>query len=72
MFGISMSRRRLQYEGWLSRLINQSTLLVVDEVTAVEYAGIRRERKRAGRPIATNDMWIAALARAALYAGDYA
>jgi len=35
----------------------------VDEATAVEYATIRGELKRAGNPIPANDAWIAALAR---------
>jgi len=35
----------------------------VDRGTADEYAEIRSELKRAGRPIPGNDLWIAALAR---------
>jgi tRNA(fMet)-specific endonuclease VapC len=35
----------------------------VDDPTSGTYAEIRDELKRAGRPIPTNDLWIAALAR---------
>ena len=35
---------------------------VVDEGTSRHYANILLELKRAGRPIPTNDVWIAALA----------
>jgi predicted nucleic acid-binding protein len=34
-----------------------------DEPTAERYAQIRGELKRIGRPIPSNDLWIAALAR---------
>ena len=34
--------------------------LVVDAETAAQYAGVYRELRRRGRPIPTNDMWIAA------------
>ena len=36
--------------------------LVIDAETAVQYAGVYRELRRRGRPIPTNDMWIAASA----------
>jgi len=36
--------------------------LVIDAVTAAQYAGVYRELRRCGRPIPTNDMWIGASA----------
>jgi tRNA(fMet)-specific endonuclease VapC len=36
--------------------------LVVDDGTAEHYATVYRELRRRGRPIPTNDMWIAATA----------
>jgi len=62
-FGIRQSRHRPRYERWLSSTIAQCRLLSVDEDTAVEYAEIRHELKKSGRPIPGNDLWIAALAR---------
>jgi tRNA(fMet)-specific endonuclease VapC len=38
-------------------------ILVADQVTAQYYADIRTELKRAGRPIPSNDLWLAAFAR---------
>ena len=37
-------------------------VLTVDDVTAAYYAGIYRNLREKGRPIPTNDMWIAASA----------
>src|SRR5688572_7767304 len=62
-YGIAHSRSRVQYEKWLTEAIADCRILRVDEATAVEYARIRGELKRAGRPIPSNDAWIAALAR---------
>ena len=63
IYGIRQSRNRLSYERWLASLIRACRILVIDEVTAHHYADIRAELKRAGRPIPSNDLWIAALAR---------
>ena len=62
-YGIRQSRDRAQYERWLAKMIPSGRLLVVDEGTAAEYAEVRAELKRNGRPIPANDLWIAALAR---------
>lgn len=62
-YGIFQSRHRARYEGWLGRLADACRVLPVDEVTAVEYARLREELRRRGRPIPSNDTWIAALAR---------
>lgn len=62
-YGIAQSRYRRRYEAWLAGLIVSCQVLPVDETTAIHYAAIRGELKRAGKPIPANDAWIAALAR---------
>ena len=62
-FGIAHSRHRSEYETWLRELTTATRVLCVDEETSVLYAHIRAELKRAGQPIPSNDLWIAALAR---------
>ena len=62
-FGIAHSRRRNDYERWLRQLISATRVLPVDEDTSGHYARIRAELKKAGHPIPSNDLWIAALCR---------
>jgi predicted nucleic acid-binding protein len=62
-FGIAHSRRRNQYENWLEELIAATRVLPVDDETSSRYAQIRAELKKAGQPIPSNDLWIAALCR---------
>ena len=62
-FGIIGSKRRPFYERWLHEFVRTCRVLVVDEDTAVEYATVRDELKVKRRPIPSNDVWIAALAR---------
>lgn len=62
-YGIRQSRFRSKYENWLSQILSFCRVLVIDEDTTAEYAAVREELKRSGRPIPTNDLWIAALAR---------
>jgi predicted nucleic acid-binding protein len=62
-FGIRQSRNRKPYERWLVEVIAANRVLVVDEITADRYAEVRDELKQSGRPIPSNDLWIAALAR---------
>ena len=62
-YGIAQSRHRRRYEEWLTGLLRNCRVLRVDETTAGEYAAIRGELKRSGKPIPSNDAWIAALAR---------
>jgi tRNA(fMet)-specific endonuclease VapC len=61
--GIMQSRRRIEYEAWLLEMIAVSTVVNIDEETTQHYADIRVQLKRSGRPIPTNDIWIAALSR---------
>jgi predicted nucleic acid-binding protein len=61
-FGIRRSRHRARYQSWLAQLIEASIVLDVDEGTAAKYAALREALRRRGRPIPSNDAWIAALA----------
>lgn len=61
--GIAQSRYRETYERWLREWIAAVEVLEVDEETTVSYAAIGFELKRAGKPIPSNDLWIAALCR---------
>ena len=62
-YGIRQSRDRQRYEQWLDESLPDYRVLDVDEGTAVSYAALRSELKRAGSPIPSNDVWIAALCR---------
>jgi tRNA(fMet)-specific endonuclease VapC len=62
-YGIWQSRHRAQYESWLNNLIANCRVLDIEEVTTHHYANIHLELKQAGKPIPTNDLWIAALCR---------
>ncbi len=62
-FGVAHSRRRNEYEKWLDELIAAIRVLPVDQETSGRYAEIRAELKSSGRPIPSNDLWIAALCR---------
>ena len=63
LFGIHQSRLRVRYEEWLDVNLPLFDLLGVGRETARHYAEIRRELKSSGRPLPSNDLWIAALAR---------
>lgn len=63
LFGIRQSRHCGTYEVWLRRRLPSTEIAAVGSATAIRYAEIRLELKRAGRPIPANDLWIAALAR---------
>jgi tRNA(fMet)-specific endonuclease VapC len=62
-YGISRSREQKRYEEWLTEYVPKFLILDIDERTTVPYAAIRSELKRAGTPIPSNDVWIAALCR---------
>jgi predicted nucleic acid-binding protein len=61
--GIAQSRHRASYESWLREWVQAVTVLDIDERTTHSYAAIGLELKRKGKPIPTNDLWIAALCR---------
>lgn len=62
-YGIAPSRKRAQYEEWLTGLLQDCFVLDISEPTTQYYAEITLELKRKGTPIPTNDIWIAALCR---------
>ena len=61
--GIAQSRNRASYENWLAGLLNDCLVLDINEPTTHHYAEIALELKKKGKPIPTNDLWIAALCR---------
>lgn len=61
--GIAQSRNRGAYEAWLTELLNDCMVLDVNEPTTHYYSEVVFELKRKGKPIPTNDIWIAALCR---------
>jgi len=62
-YGISQSRYKSRYSSWLDGLIRDCRVLDIDQETTSNYAEIRLELKKLGKPIPTNDLWIAALCR---------
>ena len=62
-YGISQSRNHIHYEQWLAEYLPSFRILDVDERTTFSYSAVRRELKKAGTPIPSNDVWIAALCR---------
>ena len=62
-YGIAQSRHRARYRRWLDGLIIDCRVLDVGEQTTHHYAAINVELRHAGKPIPTNDLWIAALCR---------
>jgi len=62
-YGIAQSRNRAGYATWLNNLLSDCMVLDVNEETTLHYADIHLELKQAGRPIPTNDIWVAALCR---------
>jgi tRNA(fMet)-specific endonuclease VapC len=62
-YGIAQSRHRKIYENWLSGLLRDSAVLDITEPTTQHYAEITLELRRKGKPIPTNDLWIASLCR---------
>jgi predicted nucleic acid-binding protein len=59
--GIAQSRHRASYESWLRQWIAAVTVLDIDDRTTHSYSTVGLELKRKGKPIPTNDLWIAAL-----------
>jgi tRNA(fMet)-specific endonuclease VapC len=62
-YGIAQSRNRAGYESWLTGLLQDCLVLDITEPTTQYYAEVILELKRKGKPIPTNDLWIAALCR---------
>jgi predicted nucleic acid-binding protein len=62
-YGIAQSKNRASYERWLIGLLQDCFVLDITEPTTQYYTEIILELKRKGKPIPTNDLWIAALCR---------
>jgi tRNA(fMet)-specific endonuclease VapC len=62
-FGISQSARRTQHEAWLRENLRRYRIFDITGETSGHYAQLRLALKRAGTPIPSNDLWIAALCR---------
>jgi tRNA(fMet)-specific endonuclease VapC len=62
-YGIAQSRHSARYRRWLEELIADCLVLNVTEQTTHHYAAIQVELRQCGKPIPTNDLWIAALCR---------
>ena len=62
-YGIAQSRHRARYRRWLDSLINDCSVLDINEQSTHHYAAISAELRQARKPIPTNDLWIAALCR---------
>ena len=60
--GFASGSRKKQNEGELRSFLSSSRTRIVniDEETAAAYASIHRELRLLGKPIPTNDIWIAA------------
>jgi len=63
LYGIRHSRLRARYDVWLQGHLRVFMVLSVGTRTAQYYSDIRSELKAQGRPIPSNDVWIAALSR---------
>ena len=59
--GIAQSRHRKEYEEWLGEWVAAVTVRDVDRETTYQYAKIGPELNKIGKPIPSNDLWIAAL-----------
>lgn len=62
-YGIAQSRNRASYANWLKGLLQDCLVLDIYEPTTHYYAEITLELRHEGKPIPTNDVWIAALCR---------
>jgi tRNA(fMet)-specific endonuclease VapC len=62
-YGIAQSRHCAAYENWLAGLLRDCAVLDINEPTTQHYAKITLELRQKGKPIPTNDLWIAALCR---------
>ena len=61
--GIAQSRYQKEYESWLREWIATVTVIEISEETTFHYSVIGLRLKGIGKPIPSNDLWIAALFR---------
>jgi len=62
-YGISQSRYHIHYEQWLTEYLPSFRILDIDERTTISYIAVRKELRKTGTPLPSNDIWIAALCR---------
>ncbi len=62
-FGIAQVRQRAAYEQRLASFLPSYRIVAITEETSQYYADLRLELKHIGKPIPSNDLWIAALCR---------
>ena len=62
-YGILHSRDRRHYQQWLQEHLPKFRVLDIEDRTTISYSAVRTELKKAGTPIPSNDVWIAALCR---------
>jgi len=62
-YGISQSRYHIHYEQWLTEYLPSFRILDIDERTTISYIAVRKELRKTGTPLPSNDVWIAALCR---------
>jgi tRNA(fMet)-specific endonuclease VapC len=62
-YGIAQSDRRTSLAKWFESFLADCLVLDIANETTLHYAAIRFELRKIGKPIPTNDIWIAALCR---------
>ena len=61
-YGALRSQRFEHHQEQLMAFLRAVTILPIDEKTAFQYARLRCELAKAGKPIPENDIWIASVA----------
>jgi len=62
-FGAMKSSRSTENVARVSEFADTSVVVPCDELTAIQYAGIKADLRGKGQPIPENDIWVAAIAR---------
>jgi tRNA(fMet)-specific endonuclease VapC len=62
-YGIALSQHSVRLADWFEKLIADCLVIEITNETTRHYAAIRVELRKIGKPIPTNDIWIAALCR---------
>ena len=60
--GVNRVSNKVKHMKMLARFLDMCTILSVDQDTAVHYGAIASDLQKKGKPIPTNDIWIAASA----------
>lgn len=62
MYGVLKAGLSIESEVFRNKILTQLKLLIIGETTAKHYAIIEHELRSIGKPLADNDIWIAATA----------